>query len=116
VYRVVIVDDHAAFRESAAALLEADGFTIVGEAADGVSALALVADVRPEVVLLDVQLPDLDGFEVAERLTAMRDAPWIVLISSRDLSSYGRRAACPHVCGFVPKDELSGGAITALIP
>jgi DNA-binding NarL/FixJ family response regulator len=115
VYRVVIVDDHAAFRDSAAALLEADGFTIVGEAADGLSALALVARVRPQVVLLDVQLPDLDGFEVAARLAEMSDAPRIVLISSRQLSSYGRPALSNRVCGFVPKDALSGGTIRALV-
>lgn len=114
-HRVVIVDDHAAFRESASALLEADGFTVVGEAADGVSALELVARLRPEVVVLDVQLPDFDGFELSERLASMREPPLIVLISSRDLASYGRRAPPPSVCGFVSKDELSGRIVAALI-
>src|SRR5438105_2788065 len=79
---VLIVDDHPSFRATARALLQAEGFDVVGEAEDGASALALVAELRPDVVLLDVQLPDLDGFEVAQRLGA--DGPAVVLVSSRD--------------------------------
>ena len=82
--RVLIVDDHDGFRASARALLEAEGFAVVGEAADGIGALAAVERLRPDVVLLDVQLPDLDGFAVAERLAAAPDPPRVVLISSRD--------------------------------
>lgn len=114
-HRVVIVDDHAAYRASASALLEADGFIVVGEAADGAGAVELVARVRPDVVVLDVQLPGLDGFDVSEQVAAMDEPPRIVLISSRDLTAYGRSALPSCVCGFVPKDELSGSAIAALI-
>ena len=88
---VLIVDDHGGFRESARALLEAEGFTVVGCAADGAAALAAVQRLRPEVVLLDVQLPDLDGFAVAEQLAAVPGPPRVVLISSRDAAAYGRR-------------------------
>ena len=80
---VLIVDDHEAFRESAAALLEAEGFDVVGQAADGPKAVAEVERLQPEVVLLDIQLPELDGFAVAERMAALPDPPRVVLISSR---------------------------------
>jgi DNA-binding NarL/FixJ family response regulator len=112
---VLIVDDHARFRESAAALLEAEGLTVIGEAADGASALAQVARLRPDVVVLDVQLPDLDGFEVAERLASSLHPPQVVLISSREPGAYGGRVAAARVRGFVSKDELSGAAVTMLL-
>ena len=76
--RVLIVDDHASFRAAVRAMLEADGFKIVGEAADGASALVACARLEPAVVLLDVQLPDLDGFAVAERLSQQQRPPQIV--------------------------------------
>ena len=84
---VLIVDDHAAFRASARALLQAEGFDVVGEAADGAAAVEAVAVLHPEIVLLDIQLPDLDGLAVAERLAAGQDAP-AVLISSRDAAAW----------------------------
>jgi CheY-like chemotaxis protein len=80
---VLIVDDHAAFRQATTALLEAEGFRVVGEAADGEEDIRAVALLRPEVVLLDIQLPRVDGLEVAERLAARPAPPAIVLISSR---------------------------------
>jgi CheY-like chemotaxis protein len=115
---VLIVDDHDSFRESARALLEAEGFAVVGDAADGVAAVAAVAAVarlRPDMVLLDIQLPDVDGFVVAERLAAGPDPPRIVLISSRDSSTYGVRVGAAPVCGFLAKRELSGAALAALV-
>jgi DNA-binding NarL/FixJ family response regulator len=111
---VLIVDDHAEFRRLARQLLEAEGFEVVGEATDGGSALAEVARLRPALVLLDVQLPDLDGFEVAARLADRADPPAVVLTSSRSISSYRRRLAESDVRGFIAKDELSGEALTAL--
>lgn len=119
-WTVLVVDDHAEFRSVARALLEADGFAVVGEAADGASALAAVARLRPDVVLLDVQLPDIDGFVVAERLASDHDErhpnPAVVLVSGRAASSYRRRlAACPTV-GFINKKDLSAAAVTALLP
>lgn len=112
---MVIVDDHPGFRSAARALLEAEGFDVVGEADDGQSALAEIGQLRPRVVLLDVQLPDVDGFEVAERLAREADPPAVVLISTRGVSSYRRRLACSSARGFIAKSELSGNALSALL-
>ena len=112
---VLIVDDHAAFRASARALLQAEGFDVVGEAADGAGAVEAVAVLRPEIVLLDIQLPDLDGLAVAEQLAAAEDAPAVVLISSRDAAAYGPRLIEARARGFLPKSGLSGEALAALV-
>lgn len=112
---VVIVDDHPEFRESASALLEAEGFSVIGEAGDGDEAIAAVERLRPEVVLLDIQLPDLDGFGVAERLAAGPDPPRGVLISSREAAAYGPRLEAAAARGFIPKRELSGSTLAALV-
>jgi DNA-binding NarL/FixJ family response regulator len=112
---VLIVDDHDGFRESARALLEAEGFAVVGGAADGAAAIAEVARLRPDVVLLDVQLPDVDGFTVAGRLAAGPDPPRVVLISSRDAAAYGPSVDTAPVCGFLAKRELSGASLAALV-
>lgn len=106
--RVLIVDDHAPFRAAARALLEAGGFDVVGEAVDGASALAGVAELSPEVVLLDIQLPDLDGFAVAERLGQSKSSAAIVLTSNRSLASLRRRLSANPEWSFIPKSELSG--------
>ena len=112
---VLIVDDHEAFRASASALLEAEGFTVVGQAADGEAAIAESERLRPQVVLLDIRLPGLDGFAVAERLTALPDPPRVVLISSRDAAAYGPRLRAAPARGFITKRELSGEALAALV-
>jgi DNA-binding NarL/FixJ family response regulator len=114
-WTVLIVDDHPGFRSAARALLEADGFDVVGEAADGESGLAAAERLRPGLVLLDIQLPDLDGFAVAERLASSQSPPAVVLVSSRDRSAYRRRLADSPACGFVAKSELSGAALSALL-
>jgi DNA-binding NarL/FixJ family response regulator len=105
---VLIVDDHPSFRASARVLLEADGFTIVGEAEDGSSALAQAEALRPDVVLLDVQLPDIDGFEVAARLTGGGAGPRVILVSSRDRSDYGSKIEESGASGFIAKADLCG--------
>lgn len=112
---VLIVDDHAGFRESASALLVAEGFDVIGEAADGRAALAETARLRPQVVLLDVRLPGQDGFEVAELLAASPQPPTVVLISSRDAATYGARLETAPIRGFIAKRELSGASLTALV-
>jgi DNA-binding NarL/FixJ family response regulator len=109
--RVLIVDDHPGFRKCAGALLAAEGFEVVGAAENGEAAIALVAELAPELVLLDIQLPDLDGFEVAERLLARDPELKIVLVSSRDRSAYGSAIETSGAVGFIWKAELSGGAI-----
>ena len=111
---VLIVDDHAGFRSFARALLEAEGFEVVGEAADGAAALALGRALAPELVLLDVALPDMDGFAVCEALLAEGVGPAVVLTSSRDVSAYRRRLERSGARGFIPKSELSGPALAAL--
>jgi DNA-binding NarL/FixJ family response regulator len=112
---VLIVDDHEVFRRSARALLEAEGFVVVGEAGDGAEAVAKARDVRPDVVLLDIQLPDVDGFAVAERIAAWPDPPVVVLISSRDAVVYRSRLATTPARGFIAKSQLSGDALAKLV-
>ena len=113
--RVLIVDDHASFRSCARTLLESEGYDVVGEAADGESAVALAAELEPEAVLLDIQLPDIDGFVVAERLLAADPALRIVLVSSRERSSYGPLIERSGACGFVSKGDVSGVALERLL-
>ena len=111
---ILIIDDHGTFRAQARALLEADGFRVVGEAADGTTGLAAARSLRPDLVLLDIGLPDVPGFDVARALATDGPPPYVVLTSSRDASAYGPRLSRSRVLGFVPKDELSGSAIRAL--
>jgi DNA-binding NarL/FixJ family response regulator len=112
---VVLVDDHAGFRMQARALLAAAGYDVVGEAADGASALVAVRTLRPEVVVLDVQLPDVDGFEVARALHQDPDPPAIILISSREASDYGGRIGRTPAKGFLTKTDLSARALASLL-
>ena len=112
---VLIVDDHSTFRALARRMLEAHGYEVVGEAQDGASALDAASRLRPNVVLLDVQLPDIDGFAVTENLVAGDDPPTVVLISSHDASAFRRRLADSSARGFLAKSELTGPAFAALV-
>jgi DNA-binding NarL/FixJ family response regulator len=112
---LLIVDDHAAFRSTARALLECDGWNVVGEAGDGTSGLSAARDLKPDVVLLDVRLPDIDGFSVAERLAAEGGGPAVVVTSSSDDPLYPDRARRTGACGFLAKHDLSGEALQRLI-
>lgn len=112
---LLIVDDHAGFRVSARRLFSAHGFEVAGEAQSGESALEQVGRLRPDVVLLDVQLPGMDGFEVALTLSRRPHAPRVVLTSSRDATAYGERLRSAPVLGFIPKHELSGRALAAMV-
>ena len=109
---VLIVDDHGAFRASAHTLLELDGFDVVGEAADGASGLDLVRALKPDVVLLDIALPDMSGFDIAEQLTPGTN---VVLTSSRQSADFGKRVQRSGALGFIPKDQLSGEALRQLL-
>lgn len=114
--RLLIVDDHERFRGFARALLEAEGFEVVGEAGDGAAAVSAVRELHPDVVLLDVVLPDLDGFAVCERIAeAAVPPPVVVLTSTRDAASYGGRIARSGARGFIAKAELSGASLTTVI-
>jgi DNA-binding NarL/FixJ family response regulator len=108
---LLIVDDHAAFRATARALLECDGWDVVGEAVDGTSGLAAARSLKPDVVLLDVRLPDIDGFAVAERLAAEDGGPAVIITSSSDDPLYPDRARESGARGFVAKHDLSGPAL-----
>jgi CheY-like chemotaxis protein len=108
---VLIVDDHADFRAFARALLVAGGFEVVGEAADGAAALSKARALKPDLVLLDIQLPDIDGFDVCDQLAADETAPAVVLTSSRDASSYRRRLGGSSARGFIAKADLSAPAL-----
>lgn len=112
---VLIVDDHPSFRATARMLLESEGWTVIGEAADGTKGLAAARELRPDLVLLDVNLPDIDGFDVAAQLTAAGGAPAIVLVSSRDARDFGPMVAACGARGFVSKADLSGDALRELV-
>ncbi|MFI5042784.1 MAG: response regulator transcription factor [Acidimicrobiales bacterium] len=112
---VVLVDDHAGFRAQARALCEAHGLRVVGEAGDGADALEVVARLRPDVVLLDIALPDIDGFAVARRLAGLPKAPQVILVSSREASDFGTRLAEAPIRGFITKADLTVAGIEALL-
>ncbi len=113
--RVLIVDDHPSFRATARAVLEAEGFTVVGEAATGRAAMSLVRDLHPDVVLLDVQLPDMTGFEVCASCVGLEVFPAVVLVSSRDAGDYNGLIESSGARGFIAKADLSGDALAALL-
>ena len=112
---ILVIDDHGGFRATARRLLERDGWSVVGEAADGRTGLAAAASLEPDVVLLDIGLPDVDGFTVAERLATGAGAPSIVLISSRDAETYRERVRSSPAAGFVAKQDLDGTALRSLL-
>jgi len=111
----LIVDDHPEFRAVARMIVEGAGLEVVAEAADGAAALAATADTNPDVVLLDVRLPGLDGIQVAELLAARRAPPAVVLTSSTDAASYGKRLTAAPVRGFIAKERLTTRALAELL-
>src|SRR5438093_7084815 len=113
--RVLLVDDNPDFRTAARQLLERHGFVVVAEAETGISGIEQAKEHRPDLVLLDVQLPDVDGFEVAERLARLEVPIEVVLTSSLDGTDFGALVARSSALGFVPKSELSASAIEALL-
>jgi two-component system response regulator EvgA len=113
---VLIVDDHSSFRAAARLLLELEGYTVLGEAETGAEAVRLAAELAPRWILLDVNLPDFDGFEVVRRLKASGGGPAIVLTSSHDGEDFGTLIEASGALGFIPKAELSGARLAALLP
>jgi CheY-like chemotaxis protein len=113
--RVLLVDDNSDFRRAARQLLERHGFAVVAEAETGISGIEQAKEHRPDLVLVDVQLPDIDGFEVAKRLAQLQVPPAVILTSSLDGSDFGALVASSAALGFVPKAELSASAIEALL-
>jgi DNA-binding NarL/FixJ family response regulator len=113
--RVLIVDDHESFRRLARRVLLASGFCVVGEAVDAASAIRKSLALRPDVVLLDVMLPDQSGAEIARELVAGPSPPRVILISSRNRSDFGPDFVWPGGCEFIPKHELSRASLSALL-
>jgi DNA-binding NarL/FixJ family response regulator len=113
--RVLVVDDHEGFRATACDILIAAGFDVVGQASDGFDALVQVGPTRADVVLLDIGLPDMDGFEVCNRLAMLEVPPAVIFVSSRDASEYRDRLAGSASRGFISKAALSGDAVAALV-
>lgn len=113
--RVLIVDDHVGFRQLARLLFEQIGHVVVGEAGTGTEALSKARRLKPDLVLLDIQLPDLDGLAVAASLTSETEAPSVVLVSSHEASDYGPRIENCGALGFIAKADLSAESLTALL-
>jgi DNA-binding NarL/FixJ family response regulator len=112
---ILIVDDDPRFRTQARDILAGDGFEVIGEAADGAAGIEAARALKPDFVLLDIGLPDIEGFQVATALAAEGPPPWVVLTSSRDARTYGRRLTNGDSLGFIPKEQLSGAAIRAMV-
>jgi DNA-binding NarL/FixJ family response regulator len=112
---VLIVDDHAVFRQAARRALEADGWRVVGEAADGAAALAAVPELEPDVLLLDVYLPDASGLELARTIHAAHPELMVVLVSTHDSGDFRQLARDAGALGFLAKAELSGPALGELL-
>lgn len=112
---VLVVDDHSGFRASARRLLECEGYRVVGEAEDGESALTLARELKPQIALVDVYLPDTDGIDVASRLSELDDAPAVILISSHERTELEPLVAGSGARGFVSKAKLSRDALEQLV-
>jgi len=112
---VLIVDDHDGFRQLARRLLDGMGYHVIGECANGREGVQETARLSPDIVLLDVQLPDIDGIEVAASINARTNPPHIVLVSNREAADYGPRLARSGARGFITKADLSAESLLALL-
>jgi len=108
---VLIVDDHAGFRRQARRTLEADGYEVIGEAPNGAAGIAASEQLEPDVVLLDVHLPDASGFDIVSRMFARS----VVLISTHDRHDYADLISRSGARGFLSKDQLCGATLEALV-
>ena len=108
---VLIVDDHAGFRRQARRSLEADGYKVVGEATSGAAGIEAAAKLEPDIVLLDVHLPDANGFDIVSRMMARS----VVLISTHDRQDYAELIGRSGARGFLSKDQLCGASLEALV-
>jgi DNA-binding NarL/FixJ family response regulator len=113
--RVLIVDDHPWFRGAARTLLHSGGFEVVGEAATITEGLRAIQAVRPDLVMLDIHLPDGDGIDCAATIAQLADPPAVVLVSAREAVEFGARLTASTACGFIPKDDLSVASLRALL-
>lgn len=115
-HSVLLVDDQAAFREIARGQLAADEtFLIVGEAADGGGAIEMTGRLRPSVIVMDIQMPDMNGIEAARHILRHDPSVRIVLTSMGNDAEYEPLAREIGACGFLPKRDLSPSKVHALI-
>src|SRR5688572_5464205 len=113
--RVLIVDDHPGFRSEARTLLESAGYEIVGEAATATAASAAAASLQPDLVILDIGLPDGSGLDATAEIRAAAPETAVVLVSVRPATDYGQRLAESGALGFISKADLSAAAIERVI-
>lgn len=110
--RVLIVDDQLPFREASRMVVEmTDGFEVAGEAANGEEAVELAADLRPDLVLMDVQMPGIDGLEATRRIMTLDDPPHVLVMSTHESGSYEEPSLAAGAIGFVPKSMFSMDAL-----
>ena len=113
--RIVIIDDDPAFLATVRLLLEAEGFVVAGEALNGLDGLAAASELDPDIVLVDVNLPDIDGFEVVERLARENGAPPVVLTSVRSADDFGNLVERSRARGFITKADITGEALIGFL-
>ncbi len=110
--RVLIVDDQLPFREAAAMVVEmTDGFEVVGEAETGEQGVEMAAELRPDLVLMDVQMPGIDGLEATRRIMSLDDPPRVLVMSTHESGSYAEPAIAAGAVGFLPKSEFGMDAL-----
>jgi DNA-binding NarL/FixJ family response regulator len=113
--RIVIVDDDPTFLAAVRVLLEAHGFDVIGEASNGLDGVAAAVELRPDLVLVDVGLPDIDGFDVAERIADEGGAPPVVLTSIRSADDFGGLIETSPARAFITKADISAEALAGLL-
>jgi CheY-like chemotaxis protein len=113
--RILIIDDDSSFLTTVRLLLEAEGFVVVGEALNGVDGVAAVAELEPDIVLVDVKLPDIDGFEVVARLANAGRSPPVVLTSIRSAADFGDLIETSGADAFISKADINGEALAAVL-
>ena len=114
--RCLIVDDNALFLEGAAALLRREGLDVIGVASNSAQAIQLASELRPDVTLVDIDLGDEDGLEVARQLSDISPVhSKVILISTHSEDDLAHLIAMSPALGFVPKTRLSAQAIRDLL-
>ncbi|MDA2978951.1 MAG: response regulator transcription factor [Actinomycetota bacterium] len=105
--RVLIVDDQAPFREASRMVVEmTDGFSVCGEAMSGLEAIELIEELQPDLILMDVQMPGIDGIETTRRIRAMTGAPPVVVMSTHESGDYTESAIAAGAIAFLPKSQF----------
>ncbi|MEE9473775.1 MAG: response regulator transcription factor [Acidimicrobiia bacterium] len=113
--RVLIVDDQLPFREAARMVVEmTDGFEVAGEAGDGEEGVEMTRALKPDLVLMDVQMPGIDGLEATRRIRELNDPPEVMVMSTHESGDYRETALDAGAYAFIPKSEFSMDALEEL--